>query len=76
MSKLSELANKLGALDEQLTKAKDEILAKLDELQTALADMDIPADAQAILDNLGTLAQTLDDIVPDPAPAPEEPVAP
>jgi DNA repair exonuclease SbcCD ATPase subunit len=63
--KLSELAVVLTTMAGQITKAKDEIVAKIAELQAALADVDLPAEAQAKLDELTTLAQALDDIVPD-----------
>lgn len=72
--KLSDLTAQVHAVDEQLTKAKAEILAKIDELTTALADMEIPPEAVEALAALATTAQGLDDIVPD-APVAAEPVA-
>ena len=71
MAKLNELATTLAALDAQLGKAKDEIVAKIAELQFALTDVEIPADAQAALDSLTSKVQALDDVVPDVVP--EEP---
>ena len=68
MSKLSELKALLAAIDEKLDKARIEITTKIDELQNALVDVEIPADAQAALDELATAAQALDDVVPDVAP--------
>ena len=75
MAKLSELTAALVAINDRLAKAKAEIVAKIDELQSALvADIELSADTQAALDALVDSAAALDDIVPDPAPAPE-PVA-
>jgi len=68
MAKLNELATTLAALDAQLGKAKDEIIAKIAELQAALTDVELPADAQAALDSLTAKVQALDDVVPDAAP--------
>lgn len=53
----------------QLGKAKDEILAKLDELQTAIDDGTVTS---ADLDPLRAAAQALDDVVED---VPTEPPA-
>ena len=72
MIKLAELATALGAVNDQLEKAKTEILAKIAELQDALANIEVPADAQAALDTLVAKAQALDDIVVDAAPPVEE----
>jgi hypothetical protein len=63
--KLAELLQALTDLHAQIEKAKIEIITKITELETALADVDLPADAQAKLDELKIVAQSLDDIVPD-----------
>lgn len=75
--KLSDLNDTLATLVAQFDKAHDEIIAKQDELnakisdlETALANVEVPADASAAIDALKTAAQSLDDIVPDPTPAP------
>ena len=84
MIKLAELATALGAVNDKLEKAKTEILAKIAELQDALANVEVPADAQAALDTLVAKAQALDDIVPEVVPpvvetpvveTPAEPIA-
>lgn len=63
--KLSEMIAQLGNVDAALEKAKTEIVAKIGELQDALADVDIPLEAEALLSELANKAQALDDIVPD-----------
>jgi hypothetical protein len=63
--KISEVSALLVSVDAQLGKAKDEIVAKIAELQAALVNVDVPADAQAALDDLKVKAQALDDVVPD-----------
>jgi len=68
MSKLSDLTKALADIDAKLEKARTEITGKIAELQTALENTDIPAEAQAALDALSTSAQALDDIVPDASP--------
>ena len=61
MAKVSELAAKLTALSDQLTKAKAEIVA-------ALADVELPAEATAALDKLTTISQAIDDLNKDATP--------
>ena len=63
--KLSELLQVLTDLQTQIDKAKAEILAKIALLELALSDVDLPADAQAKIDELKGVVQALDDIVPD-----------
>jgi len=71
--KLNELATQLGGLAAQLDKASSEIVAKIDELETALADTEIPDEATVMIEELKAQAQALDDIVPDaPLTAPAE----
>jgi hypothetical protein len=74
--KLSELSGLLTEVLAQLAKAKAEILDKIEALETALGDVELPQDAQDALAALMAKAQALDDIVPDAeAPVdPEEPV--
>lgn len=50
----------------QLGKAKDEILAKVADLETQIANGETPD-----LTALRAAAQALDDVVPDPEPEPE-----
>lgn len=63
--KLSELAVQLTNIDAKLTEASAEIVAKIDALQLALADAEIPADATALIDEITLKATALADIVPD-----------
>lgn len=63
--KISELAGAVQAISEQLAKVQLEILTKIAELEAALANVEIPADAAAALDALRGSVQSLDDIVPD-----------
>jgi hypothetical protein len=64
--KLSELSGLLNDVLAQLAKAKAEILDKIESLETALADVELPQDAQDALAALVAKAQALDDVVPDP----------
>lgn len=78
MTQVNELAAKLEQVNVQLGKAKEEIINQVNALQDALANVELPADAEAALNNLMGAAQALDDLNPDePAPEPvpaEEPV--
>lgn len=76
MAKLSELKGTVDELKAQALKAfgeirskLDEQKAKIDELLAQLGDVEIPADAQASIDELKALTQQLDDVVPDAPPA-------
>lgn len=73
--KLNELATQLSGLAVQLDKAAAEIVGKIDELETALADTEIPDEATVMIEELKAKAQALDDIVPDFIPV-EPPVEP
>jgi hypothetical protein len=68
MAKLSTLAASVAALTAQVQKSKDEIVAKIAALENALADVDLPADAETALEELKGAVQAVDDINPDPAP--------
>ena len=63
--KLSELSGLLNDVLAQLAKAKLEILDKIETLETALSDVDLPEDAVAALAALVEKTQALDDVVPD-----------
>lgn len=68
MSKVNELAGELTAVKDKLTKIGTEtssLLTKIDALTEQLANQDLPADAQAALDDLKTQAQVVDELVPD-----------
>ena len=73
--KLSELSGLLTDVLAQLAKAKAEIIERIETLETALSDVNLPPDAVSSLAALMAKAQALDDIVPDPVD-PEEPVDP
>lgn len=73
MAKLTTLKEQLDALNAQLEKAKGEIVAEIEALKGALSDVDIPEEAQASLDKLAGLAQSLDELNPDAPPQPEPP---
>lgn len=68
--KTADLAATLQKIDDQLDKAKTEIVGQIQALKDALANAgtDVPPEAQAALDRLTTLAQALDDITPDAPP--------
>jgi hypothetical protein len=55
----------IQAVGTQLTKAKDEILAKIAQLEASLANANLSPEAEAALADLKTQAQALDDVVPD-----------
>ena len=64
----------LAAIVAQLTKAKDEIVAKINELAGKAVDPDVdPTEIAADLTALSGLAQAFDDITPDPVPPVEAP---
>ena len=66
MATMQEMIDAINGVAGQLVKAKDEILAKIQVLEDALANAGIvPAEAQVALDALKTAAQALDDVVPD-----------
>jgi hypothetical protein len=56
-------------------KASSEIVSEIGNLREALADVDLPAQAETALQAIEASARQLDDIVPD-APAPDAPPAP
>ena len=66
--KVSELAAAVAELSAQLAKAQGEILSKIDALEVALVDVELPSDAVTALESLRVGAQALDDIVPDVIP--------
>lgn len=61
MAKLSELSGALSALADQV----DKIAKEVEALKAALADVEIPAEAQAALDRLTTAIKGVDDLNPD-----------
>ena len=63
--KLSELSGLLTDVLAQLAKAKAEIIERIETLETALSDVNLPPDAVSSLAALMAKAQALDDIVPD-----------
>jgi len=69
--KLSELTTAIAGVSAQLTKAQDEILAKIAALEAALVDVELPVEAIDAINSLRGQAQVLDDIVPDVVPEPE-----
>lgn len=68
MTTLSELTETLQEISSQLEKAKVEIVTRIDDLQSSLSNIELPAEASAALENLRSAAQGLDDIVPDAPP--------
>jgi hypothetical protein len=63
--KLDEVAGVMQGISDQLAKAKTEILGKIADLEAALTNVELPADATTAIDALKVGAQALDDIVPD-----------
>jgi uncharacterized protein YPO0396 len=65
MTTVNELAAKLEAVNAQLTKASQEIVAQVAALEAALANTVLTAEAETALENLSNLATLLDDLNPD-----------
>ena len=65
MATQTEAAAELDNLKNQLSKANEEIQAKIAELVAAAGSADVTPELQAAIDGLKPAAQTLDDIVPD-----------
>ena len=65
LMKLSELTTAISGVSTQLTKAQDEILSRINALENALVDVDLPEEAVSAIEALRTQTQALDDIVPD-----------
>lgn len=78
LMKLSELATTVTGVSAQLTKVQNEVLTRLNDLENALIDVEIPEEAAAAIEALRTQAQALDDIVPDVVvePTPEPVIEP
>ena len=55
----------IQAVGTQLTKAKDEIIKKISDLEAALSNANLSPEAEAALADLKNQAQALDDVVPD-----------
>lgn len=68
--KLSELTTAIAGVSAQLTKAQNEILSRINALENALIDVELPEEAATAIDALRTQTQALDDIVPDVVPEP------
>lgn len=74
---MGEVATTLAGVTEQLGKARGEILDRIGDLETRLAEAGkLDAEDRAALDAVKTAAADLDGIVPDaPAEPVEQPVA-
>ncbi len=68
LMKLSELSTAVADVSTQLAKAQSEILGRIADLETALVDVELPADAVDALTALRAQTQSLDDIVQDVIP--------
>jgi uncharacterized protein YdeI (YjbR/CyaY-like superfamily) len=73
MTTVTELSTKLDAINTQLARAATEIQDQIAALKDALANTEIPAEAEAALANIEVIAGWLDGLNPD-APV-EEPTA-
>ncbi len=69
--KLHELSAAITEVSAQVAKVKDEVLARIAALETALQDLDLPEDAVVALTALREGVQALDDVTPDLEPVPE-----
>ena len=73
MTKVNELASKLDLINAQMSKAIGEVQAQVAALQEAIAsaNMELPADAEAALNNLVVAVQAFDDLHADAEPTTE-----
>lgn len=69
MTKVTELAEKLNMINDQLHKASGEIIGQINTLQDALTDVELPQEATDAMNELASIAQALDDLNPDAPPA-------
>lgn len=77
MAKVSEVAAAINAVNEQLEKARLEIVSAIAALSAS--DPDLSPEGNAALDRLKAVAQRLDDVVPDVSatvPVPADAAAP
>lgn len=65
MTRVDELEGVIEKIADQLSKATTEITTTINDLKNQLGSVSIPVGAQTQLDKLISLAQALDDIVPD-----------
>lgn len=65
MMKLSEITAQLTEADAKLTEARDEIIAKIADLEELLADVVIPDEAADKIASIRAKAVALANIVPD-----------
>lgn len=73
MTTVNELAEKLNLVNDQLNKAKEEIVNQVAALQAALENVELPENALAALAALESTAQVLDDLNEDVVVDPEVP---
>lgn len=74
MTTVNELAAQLNLVNEQLNKAKVEIISQVQALEDALrnGNIELPQEAQDALNAVVATAKALDDLNPDQEPAPAE----
>ena len=65
MAKLNELVGIVNEITAQVIKSKDEVVAKIAELEAALVNVELPAEATAALNALKTSVQEIDNLNPD-----------
>lgn len=69
-----DLKTEFEALTTQVLKSRTEIIGKIGTLEEALANAgNVPEDVLAAFNDLKASVQSVDDIVPDEVPTPEEP---
>lgn len=78
LMKVSEIATAVTGVSAQLTKVQNEVLTRLNDLENALINVELPEEAVTAINGLRTQAQVLDDIIPDVVvePIPEPAVDP
>ena len=62
---VNELMGAVGAVISQVTKAKDEIVARITRLEETIGNVTLPDEVRVQLEELKGIAQALDDINPD-----------
>jgi hypothetical protein len=68
MTTLADLPGQLAFINAQLAKARDEIIAKIADLEDALKNITLPPEAEEALTALKGSAQGLDDLNVDAPP--------
>jgi len=73
LMKTSDIAAQLTIVSDNLSEASKELLAKIADLEAALANPDAPQAVADAIEALKTQSRALADVVPNPTEPPAEP---